>query len=57
MPPHPRWLREQPPGRDGRAIKHIHSLHASEHSRLRGLGAHTPPPVRLATGASRRAKP
>jgi hypothetical protein len=25
MPPHPMQLREQPTGRDGRAIKHIHS--------------------------------
>ncbi len=39
MPSQTRQLREQPPGRDGRAIKHIHSLHASEHSRLRGLGS------------------
>ncbi len=39
MPPHADQLREQPTGRDGRAIKHIHSLHASEHLRLRGLGS------------------
>ena len=39
MPSHPRRLREQPSDRDGRAIKHIHSLHASEHLRLRGLGS------------------
>ncbi len=57
MPPHPNRLREQPIRRDGRAIKHIHSLYASEHLRLRGFSAHAPPPVRLATGASRRAKP
>ncbi len=29
-------LREQRPGRDGRAIKHIHSLHASEHLPVAG---------------------
>ncbi len=39
MPPHADQLREQPTSRDGRAIKHIHSLHASEHLRLRGLGS------------------
>ena len=36
MPSHPRKLREQPPDRDGRAIKHIHSLHASEHCPVAG---------------------
>jgi hypothetical protein len=36
MPPHSTRLREQPIGRDGRAIKHIHSLHASEHFPVAG---------------------
>jgi hypothetical protein len=57
MPPVQHRCENNNAGQDGRAIKHIQSRYASEHLRLRGFGAHAPPPVRLAAGASRRAKP